>query len=112
MAVHDDGDDRYIAFNRVDKCVRKPACPAFAMVFGNFGPRQRMMQNAGDGALDFVQEFQTQTGNGAVVVFGGLGKFAFGGGKETVGHWARRLRSSWIAPDPSTASILPAWYSA
>ena len=54
MAVHDCGDDRDFAFNRVDECVGKTARPAFAMVFGDFSPRQRMTQNTLDGALDFV----------------------------------------------------------
>ena len=78
MSVHDCGDNRYIAFNRVDECVGEAAGAAFAMVFGNFCPRQRMAQNAGNGALNFVEEFQSQAGHSAVVVFGSRGEFTLG----------------------------------
>ena len=79
MAVHDGGDERDVAFNRVDESVGKAARPAFTMVFSDFSPSPRMTQNAGDSALDFVEEFQAQTGNSAVVVFGSFGKFTLGG---------------------------------
>lgn len=79
MAVHNSGDDRHITFNRVEDGVRKTARPAFAMVFGDFGPRLRMAQDARDGAINFVQKFQSQAGNCAVVVFGSFGEFALGG---------------------------------
>ena len=79
MAVHNSGDDRYVVFNRVDDGVRETARPAFAMVFGDFSPRLRMAQDARDGAINFVQEFQSQAGNCAVVVFGSFGEFVRGG---------------------------------
>ena len=79
MAVHDCGDDRYVAFNRVDDGVRKTASAAFAMVLGDFCPRLRMAQDARDGAINFVQEFNSQAGNCVVVVFGSFGEFALGG---------------------------------
>ena len=59
MTVHDCGDDGYVAFNRVDDGVGKAPRTAFAVMLSYFCPSLRVTQDTGDGALDFVQKFQS-----------------------------------------------------
>lgn len=92
--VHNGGNDHHVTFHSVDDSVGEAAGAAFPVVFGDFSPSFRVAKNATDGPFDFVEKFQSQTWNSAVVVIGGIRQFALGWRKETVGHWARRLRKS------------------
>ena len=92
--MHDRRNDDDIAFDSVNDSVRETTRAALSVVNCDLCPGFRVAKDAGDRALDFVQELQTQTRNGVVVIVGGFGKVAFRGRKKAVGHLESRLRNS------------------
>lgn len=74
--VHHGGNYHRVAFHGVDDSVGEASSAAFSVTFRNFGPGLWVTQNPGDGSLDFIEEFQSQSRHGAVLVIGGFRKLA------------------------------------
>ena len=89
-SVHDGGDNHHVSFHGVNDSLGKTPGPALSVVWGDSAPSLRMTKNTSDGSLDFVQEFQPQSRNGAVVVFRSFREFRLGRRKEPILHLASR----------------------
>jgi len=106
--VHDGGDDDGIPFDRVNQTLGESSGAAPTVVRRDLGPSLRIENDSPDRRFDLVDELPTQPGRGRVVVVDRLSQVAQGGREESIGHWARRVRSSLIALGPSTAFSFPA----